>query len=135
MTRKNLTNFMMLLSRWHAGNWQALEDSCINVAWIQIVVIPAALFASSLSHLTVWFDLGFRQDFETKFEFNSFLKPGNSNYTNSLVNPVKHGTGHFPPWVFVKSHFVSWIFFKTFQTLLEVKIEINRVILTPCPTH
>ena len=55
--------------------------------------------------------------------------------TPSNFNPVKHGTGHFPPWVFVKSHFVSWFFFKTFQTLLEVKIEINRVILTPCPTH
>ena len=52
-----------------------------------------------------------------------------------LLNPVKHGTGHFPPWVFVKSHFVSWFFFKTFQTLLEVKIEINRVILKSCPTH
>ena len=51
------------------------------------------------------------------------------------LNPVWHGTGHFYPFVFVRSNFVSWIFFKSFQTLLEVKIEINRIILTPCPAH
>ena len=45
----------------------------------------------------------------------------------SLFNPVWHGTGHFYPYVFVWSDFVSWFFFKF---LLEVRIEINRVILT-----
>ena len=29
----------------------------------------------------------------------------------------------------------SWIFFKNFQTFLEVKFYINRVILTPCPAR
>ena len=43
--------------------------------------------------------------------------------------------GHFYPLVLVGSDFVSWIFFKNFQTLLEVKIYINRVILTPCPAR
>ena len=33
------------------------------------------------------------------------------------------------------SDFVSWIFVKNFQTLLEVKIDINRVNLTPCQAH
>ena len=41
-------------------------------------------------------------------------------------------TGHFYPYVFVRSDFVCWYFFKNFQTLLEVKIELNRIILTPC---
>ena len=58
-----------------------------------------------------------------------------SDGLNQLLNPVWHGTGHFYLYVFVRSDFVSLIFFKNFQTLLKVKIEINRVILTPCPAH
>ena len=63
-------------------------------------------------------------------------------------NPIWHvvgvgvGGGHFYPLVLVGSNFVSRIFFKNFQTFfknfqafLEVKIDINRVILTPCPAH
>ena len=33
------------------------------------------------------------------------------------------------------SDFVTWIFIKIFQTFLEVKIEINRVNLTPFWAH
>ena len=45
------------------------------------------------------------------------------------------GQGIFIPFLFARSDFVSWIFFKNFQTLSEVKIEINQVILTPCSAH
>ena len=31
--------------------------------------------------------------------------------------------------------FISWICIKNFQTFLEVKIDINRVNLTPCQAH
>ena len=51
------------------------------------------------------------------------------------LNPVWHGTGHFYPVEFVRSNFVSWFFFKISQTFLEVKIEINWIILTPWPAH
>ena len=47
-----------------------------------------------------------------------------------LFNPVWHGTGHFYTFVLVGSDNVSCCFFKNFQTFLELKIDINRVILT-----
>ena len=50
-------------------------------------------------------------------------------------NPIWHGRGYFYPLVLFGSDFVRWIFFKNFQTFLELKIDINRVILTPCPAH
>ena len=56
-------------------------------------------------------------------------------FYNLRLNLVRHRTGHFYLNVFVRSDFVSWFFFKNFQTFLEVKIEINRVILTPCPAN
>ena len=43
--------------------------------------------------------------------------------------------GTFTPLVILGLDFVSWICIKNFQTFLEVKIEINGVILTPCPAH
>ena len=36
---------------------------------------------------------------------------------------------------FFGSDFVNWIFIKNFQTFLEVKIDVNRVNLTPCWAH
>ena len=36
-----------------------------------------------------------------------------------------------PFWI----RFCPLIFFKNFQTFLEVKIDMNQVILTPCPAH
>ena len=48
------------------------------------------------------------------------------------LKPIWHGGGGiFYSLVLVGSDFVSWIFLKNFQTFLEVKIYINRVILTP----
>ena len=52
-----------------------------------------------------------------------------------LVNPIWHGRGYFYPHVIFGSDFISWFFFKKFQTFLKVKIETNRVILTPYPAH
>ena len=52
-----------------------------------------------------------------------------------LLNPVKHGTGHFLPWQkqrpLLDQIFSADFFFKNFQTEL-MKIEITRIILTPC---
>ena len=56
-------------------------------------------------------------------------------FHRNTFNPIWHGRGFFYPLVLFGSDFVSWIFFKNFQTFLEVKIDINRVILTPCPAH
>ena len=65
----------------------------------------------------------------------STIKSHSLHIKHLVINPVWHGTGHFYLYFFVRSDFVSCIFFKNFQTLLEVKIEIHRVILTPCPAH
>ena len=51
------------------------------------------------------------------------------------LNPNWHEGRHFPPPVLFGPDFVSWIFTKNFQTFLEVKIDINRVNLTPCQAH
>ena len=40
--------------------------------------------------------------------------------------------GTFHPLSFLDQIFVIWFFIKTFQTFLEVKIDINRVNLIPC---
>ena len=50
-------------------------------------------------------------------------------------NPIWHGRGYFYPLDLFGSDFFSWIFFKNFQTFLEVKIDINWVILTFCQVH
>ena len=46
---------------------------------------------------------------------------------------MREGTFHSP--VFFGSDFVSWVFIKNFKTFLEVKIDIDRVNLTPCQAH
>ena len=43
--------------------------------------------------------------------------------------------GTFTPLVISGWDFVSWICIKNFQTFLEVKIDINRVNLTPCQAY
>ena len=43
--------------------------------------------------------------------------------------------GGFTNLMIFELDFVSWSFIKKFQTLLEVKIEINRDNLTPCQAH
>ena len=40
--------------------------------------------------------------------------------------------GNFHPLVLFGADFVSWFFIANFQTFLDVKIDINRVNLTPC---
>ena len=45
------------------------------------------------------------------------------------------GQGIFIPLSLLDQILSADFFFKNFQTLLEVKIEINQVILTPCPAH
>ena len=40
--------------------------------------------------------------------------------------------GTFTPLVILRFDFVSWICIKNYQTFLGVKIDINRVNLTPC---
>ena len=52
-----------------------------------------------------------------------------------LINPNWHQRGHFSPLVLLGSDFVRWIFIKNIHTFLEVKIDINRVNLTPCKAH
>ena len=47
-----------------------------------------------------------------------------------FLNSYWHEGWYF--YVLFGSDFVSWIFINTFQTFLEVKIDINRVNLTPC---
>ena len=43
--------------------------------------------------------------------------------------------GGFTPLIIFGLDFVSWIFIKNFQTVLEVKIEINWDNLKPCQAH
>ena len=43
--------------------------------------------------------------------------------------------GTFYPLVLFGPDFVSWIFIKNSRKILEVKIDINRVNLTPCQAH
>ena len=65
------------------------------------------------------------------FESGLHAKSANSNRQMDMLNPVWHGTGHFYPFVIVRSDIVSLIFIKNFQTFLEVKIYINLFNLTP----
>ena len=51
-----------------------------------------------------------------------------------VFNPNWHEAGHFSTSVVFGSDFVCWTFTKKFQTL-EVKIDINRVNLTPWQAH
>ena len=53
----------------------------------------------------------------------------------SSLNPNWHEEGHFYPLVLFGLNFVSRIFIKNFQTFLEVKVDINRVVLTPFQAH
>ena len=59
-----------------------------------------------------------------------------SNYLGRAIkihgfNPIWHGSGHFYPLLLYESDFVSWFSLKISKPLLEVKIDINRVILSP----
>ena len=54
---------------------------------------------------------------------------------NKVLNPNWHEGGHFYLLVLFGSDFVSWILIKNFQIFLEVKIDINRVNLTPFWAH
>ena len=49
--------------------------------------------------------------------------------------PIWHGRGYFYPLDLFGSDFVNVFFFVNFQTFMDVKIDINRIILTPCPAH
>ena len=51
------------------------------------------------------------------------------------INPNLHGHRPFYLLVLFGLNFVSWTFIIFFQTFLEVKADINRVILTSCSTH
>ena len=53
----------------------------------------------------------------------------------SCIHPNWHEGGHFPSIFLFGSDFVSWILIIKFQTLLEVKIDINQVNMTPCQPH
>ena len=52
-----------------------------------------------------------------------------------MFNPNWHEAGHFPPpcpfWI----RFCQLKFYKKFPNFLEVKIDVNRVNLTPCWAH
>ena len=54
-------------------------------------------------------------------------------HANSNLNGMRQDI--FYPVELVRSDLVSWFFFKNFQTFSEVKIDINWVILIPCPAH
>ena len=53
----------------------------------------------------------------------------------AALSPNWHEGWYFYLLVLFGSDFVCWIFIKNFQTLLEVKIDINRVNLKPCQAH
>ena len=56
--------------------------------------------------------------------------------TQAIAFLTLFGGDTFIPWlVLFGSNFVSRIFIKNFQAFSNVKIDINRVILTPCPAH
>ena len=58
-------------------------------------------------------------------------------FTEKIVtfNPVWHKGDIFIPLLHYESDFVSWFFPKSFQTFLEVKSDVNGLILTPYPVH
>jgi hypothetical protein len=60
---------------------------------------------------------------------------GVSKLKKSCLNPHWHEGWYFDLLVLFGSDFVSWIFIKSSQTFLDVKIDINRVNLTPCQAH
>ena len=64
------------------------------------------------------------------------IKKGYLSYTEyNALTLIGMRQGTFTPLVILGLDFVSWICIKNFQTFLEVKIDINRVNLTPCQAH
>ena len=71
------------------------------------------------------------QNFEFVFDVvNDFIGKKRANNTKSTLIGMRQSI--FTPLVILGLDFVSWIWIKNFQTFLEVKIDINRVNLTPC---
>ena len=70
-----------------------------------------------------WFSFHFGVRLHSILGFLSLLSHAATQWLSTLCfNSVWYGTGHFYPYVFVRSGFVSWFFF---QTLSKVKNEIN----------
>ena len=55
-----------------------------------------------------------------------------ANISLTLIGMIQ---GTFTSLIILGLDFVSLICIKKFQTFLEVKIDINRVNLTPCQAH
>ena len=55
-----------------------------------------------------------------------------SKNIKTMLSLIGMRQGTFHPLVLFGSGFVSWIIIKSFQTFLEVKIDINWINLTPC---
>ena len=106
-------------------------------------VSTAASLLVDIQILITFYELTLRE--KETFAFGSSLKKSltlshfNKTIFNDIfndhVNPNWHEAGHFPPPVLFGSYFVSWFFTKNFGTFLEVKIDINRVNLTPWQAH
>ena len=81
----------------------------------------------------------FSNTYRVVCQWFSSWEPKNKQYFQPYirsVNPNWHEGGHFPHpclfWILVCQ--LSF-FIKNFQFVLEVKIDINRVNLTPCHAH
>ena len=73
----------------------------------------------------------------TGFDVITHYSPtlGRKGHLLQPFNPNWHEGGHFQPPCPIWIRFCQLEFYQKFPIFLEVNIDINRVILTPCQAH